>query len=53
MVEISHSPAASFDGKEFTEWLKKRKKNILVHYPVVNDKEQLFKTDPEQSDKNG
>ena len=39
--EISCDPTSSFDQKKFAEWIQRHKKNILVHYTVADDEEEL------------
>ena len=39
-VGISDNPTHSRDKINFNEWIKKHKKNILLHYPVAGENEQ-------------
>ena len=39
-VGISHDPTHTFDELKFNEWIERHKKNILVHYPVMDENEQ-------------
>ena len=34
---ISHEPIHPFDKTKFKEWIEKHTRNILMHYPVLND----------------
>ena len=34
---ISHEPVHPFDEERFKEWIDRHTKNILMHYPILND----------------
>ena len=34
---ISHEPIHPFDKTKFKEWIERHARNILMHYPVLND----------------
>lgn len=36
-ANISHDPIASLDKQKFQAWIEKHKKNILMHFPVLED----------------
>ena len=36
-MTISHNPTSSFDPAKFKEWIKRHKKNILMHYTISDE----------------
>ena len=40
-LQISSDPTSSLDKKKFVEWIQRYKKNILVHYTVADDEEEI------------
>lgn len=37
---ISHDPLHAFDKENFKEWIDRHTKNILMHYPVLNEADE-------------
>ena len=40
-VEIKPDPTSSFDKQKFAEWIQKHKKNILMHYTVADNEQDV------------
>jgi hypothetical protein len=37
---ISHEPIHPFDKEKFKEWIDRHTRNILMHYPILNDADE-------------
>ena len=42
---ISHGPVHPFDEERLKEWIDRLTKNILMHYPILNDEAELTESE--------
>ena len=47
---ISHDPTYSLDKEKFQTWISRHKKNILMHFPVVDSTENEHDNENEELD---
>ena len=40
-IEIKPDPTSSFDKQKFAEWVQRHKKNILMHYTVADNEQEV------------